>query len=115
MTERNQAQREVQLLREVALEASEADDLQSALRLVLIHIGEATGLEMGVAWLPNAARTHLEPRCIWTKSDEDAARYRQGIPAALARGEGLAGTSSSPPCSGKTSVTSTPTPASSSR
>jgi len=94
VTERNRAHEEVQLLHKVALAASEADDLHSALRVVLIHIGEVTGLEMGVAWLPNAARTHLDHRCIWTKSgsDEDAARYRQGIPATLARGEGQAGT-----------------------
>ncbi|HEX9576844.1 MAG TPA: ATP-binding protein [Myxococcales bacterium] len=91
VSDRHRGAEELQLLHLVALEANEAEDLNAALQLVLAKICEATGWAGGVAWMPNAAGTAIEPRCLWARHQSVLERFSSVVPRSLARGQGLAG------------------------
>lgn len=51
---------ELGLLQAITLELATATDLAAALKIVVGHVCERTGWELGVAWLPKKDRTALE-------------------------------------------------------
>lgn len=62
-------ERELRLLKNVAVATSEARDLRSALMATLREIGESTRWEHGEAWSPNDGTGELAGVVTWTRSD----------------------------------------------
>jgi diguanylate cyclase (GGDEF)-like protein/PAS domain S-box-containing protein len=65
ITERKHAQSGAALLQSTTLAIGQAQDMDSALRIVLRKICESTGWRFGQAWLPSAAGNALERRVGW--------------------------------------------------
>ena len=65
ITEQHRAEEEAQLLLAVALAMAEAEDLSSALAVVLREVCLATGWDMGQMWLPRADGAVLECAPAW--------------------------------------------------
>jgi len=75
-TERRRAEEESNLLRTVALEVSEAEDLSSALRVVLCRVCEATNWAIGQVWVPSVDGTVLECSPAWCTTVDNLAAFR---------------------------------------
>lgn len=58
--EARQKERELDLIRDIALSVTEAQDLKAALKITVTDICEATGWDYGEVWLPNQGSTALE-------------------------------------------------------
>lgn len=65
ITEQHRAQEEARLLLAVALAMAKAEDLSSALAVVLREICLATGWDLGQVWLPRADGAVLECAPVW--------------------------------------------------
>ena len=76
ITERKRAEEESRLLQSISLAVNEAQDLDSALALVLRTICEATGWALGQAWLPSSDATHLECSPAWYTTLNAADQFR---------------------------------------
>jgi PAS domain S-box-containing protein len=63
--ERRQAQEQVSLLQTIAMEVGSADDLSSALAVVLHRVCEKTGWAIGQAWIPRSDGTALDCSPAW--------------------------------------------------
>jgi len=65
ITEQHRAQEEARLLAAVALAMASAEDLSSALSVVLREVCLATGWDLGQVWLPRADGATLECAPVW--------------------------------------------------
>jgi PAS domain S-box-containing protein len=74
ITERKQAEEESNLLRTLALEIGKAEDLDSALGVVLHRVCEATGWAIGQARIPSDDRTVLVCSEAWYTTAENGAK-----------------------------------------
>jgi signal transduction protein with GAF and PtsI domain len=63
--ERRQAGEQVSLLQTIAMEVGAADDLSSALAVVLRRVCEKTGWAIGQAWIPRSDGTALDCSPAW--------------------------------------------------
>jgi PAS domain S-box-containing protein len=63
--ERRQAQEQVSLLQTIAMEVGAADDLSSALAVVLRRVCEKTGWAVGQAWIPRSDGAVLDCSPAW--------------------------------------------------
>jgi sigma-B regulation protein RsbU (phosphoserine phosphatase) len=92
ITERKRAEEESRLLQSISLAVNEAQDLDSALSIVLRTVCEATGWALGQAWLPSSDSSHLQCSPAWFTSIEGSAQFRSVSEAQQFKaGEGLPG------------------------
>lgn len=73
---RKRSEQELHLLQTITLEISEANDLHSALEIVLRRICEATGWIVGQAWIPNPEQTALLCNPSWYAGALGLERFR---------------------------------------
>lgn len=76
ITERKRAEEENNLLRTIALEVGEAEDLDSALRATLQKVCEVTGWVVGQAWVPSADGKVLLCSPAWYADSENLTEFR---------------------------------------
>jgi len=76
LTDRKRAEDDSRLLRDVALAASEAEDLDSALSIALRAVCETTDWSIGQIWMPKADGSVLECSHIWYAEAENFAGFR---------------------------------------
>ena len=57
---RRESEEQLSLLQAITGELATATDLSAALKIVVRHVCEKTGWQVGVAWLPNKDRTALQ-------------------------------------------------------
>ncbi|HEY3119298.1 MAG TPA: PAS domain S-box protein [Vicinamibacteria bacterium] len=76
ITDRKRAEEETRLLQALALAIGEAPDLESALRLALQRVCEATGWVLGQAWLPDGDGSALTCSPAWYAQAADLGRFR---------------------------------------
>src|SRR3989440_5547747 len=92
ISERKRAEEESRLLQSISLAVNEAQDLDSALGLVLRTICEATGWALGQAWLPSSDGSRLECSPAWYTTLNAADQFRASSEAStLKPGTGLPG------------------------
>ena len=92
ITERKRAEEESRLLQSISLAVNEAQDLDSALSIVLRTVCEATGWALGQAWLPSSDSSHLQCSPAWFTSIEGSAQFRSVSEGQQFKaGEGLPG------------------------
>src|SRR5438477_926948 len=92
ITERKRAEEESRLLQSISLAVNEAQDLDSAVGLVLRTICEATGWALGQAWLPSGDGSHLDCSPAWYTTLTGADQFRAlSEESALKPGKGLPG------------------------
>src|SRR5439155_24073167 len=92
ITERKRAEEESRLLQSISLAVNEAQDLDSALGLVLRTICEATGWALGQAWLPSSDASHLECSPAWYTTVNASDQFRAvSEDLKCSPGEGLPG------------------------
>jgi sigma-B regulation protein RsbU (phosphoserine phosphatase) len=92
ITERKRAEEESRLLQSISLAVNEAQDLDSALSIVLRTVCEATGWALGQAWLPSRDRSHLQCSPAWFTSIEGSEQFRSvSEEQQFKAGEGLPG------------------------
>ncbi|HSE86704.1 MAG TPA: PAS domain S-box protein, partial [Candidatus Binatia bacterium] len=90
--ERRQAQEQVSLLQTIAMEVGAADDLSSALEVVLRHVCETTGWLIGQAWIPRHDGTVLDCSPAWFAIAPGLEKFRRYSEATtFPRGSGLPG------------------------
>jgi len=75
--ERRQAQEQVSLLQTIAMEVGAADDLSSALKVVLHRVCEKTGWVIGQAWIPRQDGTVLDCSPAWFAVAPGLEKFRQ--------------------------------------
>ena len=75
VTERKRAEEESRLLRTIALAVSQAEDLDSALRVVLRLVCEATDWVIGQAWVPSGDGTVLVSGPVWHTGADGLAEF----------------------------------------
>ncbi|MBI5782661.1 MAG: EAL domain-containing protein [Gammaproteobacteria bacterium] len=91
IAERERAEQEVRLLQTMTLAVSEAEDLHTALEVVLRKLCESTGWLLGQAWMPGESE-RLECVPSWHCSAEGLERFRQmSLDMTFAQGSGLPG------------------------
>ncbi len=91
IAERQRAEQEVRLLQTTTVAVSEAEDLHTALQVVLRKVCESTGWILGQAWMPGES-DRLECVPSWHSSVEELDRFRQtSLDMTFARGSGLPG------------------------
>jgi phosphoserine phosphatase RsbU/P len=92
ITERRRAEEESRLLQTISVAVNAAQDLDTALELVLRTVCEATGWAIGQAWLPNDDHLVLNWTSAWHRPDARLARFRAASQKFHFRpGEGLPG------------------------
>lgn len=92
ITERKRAEEESRLLQSISLAVNEAQDLDSAMGLVLRTICEATGWALGQAWLPSGDASHLACSPAWHSTINGADKFRAVSEASTFKpGQGLPG------------------------
>jgi len=74
ITERKQAEEEIQLLQTITQAISEASDFHSALSVALNKVCEATSWDFGEAWVKSADGTVLEGSPAWCSSKKSEER-----------------------------------------
>jgi signal transduction histidine kinase len=79
--ERRQAQEQLSLLQTITMEAHAADDLPSALEVVLRRVCETTGWVIGQAWIPRHDGTALECSPSWFSMATGLEPFRQSSAA----------------------------------
>ncbi len=67
---------QLNLLQTITMEVAAANDLSSALEVVLRRVCEKTGWVLGQAWVPNQARTVLECGPVWFCGETDLKQFR---------------------------------------
>jgi PAS domain S-box-containing protein len=78
ITERRKAEEEVRLLQFITMEISLAQDLSSALEVVMRRVCQSTGWTLGQAWVPNEDGTVLECSSTWFSRAEGVEAFRLG-------------------------------------
>ena len=73
---RKESEEQLSLLQSITRELATATDLPAALKIVVRHVCEKTGWELGVAWIPNNDRTLLECDSIWAGESPDLREFR---------------------------------------
>ena len=92
ITERKRAEEESRLLQSISLAVNEAQDLDSALSIVLRTVCEATGWALGQAWLPSRDGSHLECNPAWFNGISGSGQFRSlSEQSRFNPGEGLPG------------------------
>ena len=92
ITERRRAEEEVRLLQVITMEAALAQDLSSALEVVIRRVCQSTGWALGQSWLPGEDGTILECSPTWFTSVEGLEEFRLGSEnTRLPSGVGLPG------------------------
>lgn len=92
ITERRRAEEESRLLQTISVAVNAAQDLDTALELVLRTVCEASGWAIGQAWLPNDDHLILNWTSAWHRPDARLARFRAASQKFHFRpGEGLPG------------------------
>jgi phosphoserine phosphatase RsbU/P len=92
ITERRRAEEESRLLQTISVAVNAAQDLDTALQLVLRTVCEATGWAIGQAWLPTRDHLVLQWTSAWHRPDARLARFRAASQRFRFRpGEGLPG------------------------
>jgi diguanylate cyclase (GGDEF)-like protein/PAS domain S-box-containing protein len=87
ITDRRRAEEESRLLQTITLAVSETDDLTSALRVLLRQVCEATGWDLGHAWVISADGSHLESSGAWYGHTPAAEPFR-ALTATITYGPG---------------------------
>lgn len=67
---------QLNLLQTITLEVAAADDLSSALKIVLRQVGEKTGWALGQAWVPNKDGSVLVCDSVWFCGEGDLQDFR---------------------------------------
>jgi PAS domain S-box-containing protein len=75
--ERIQREEQLSLLQTITLEVAAADDLLSALEVVLRRVCEKTGWVIGQAWMPNGDQTLLECGPAWMGGNGELDKFRE--------------------------------------
>ena len=75
--ERRQAQDQVSLLQTITMEVAAANDLSSALEVVIRRVCEKTGWEIGQAWIPRHDGTVLDCSPAWFCAAPGLEKFRQ--------------------------------------
>jgi len=92
VTERKRAEEEIRLLQTITLAVSAAEDLNSALGVVLRKVCETTGWVLGEAWVPRSDGSHLEFSSAWYTSIEGLEKFiKASEEFTFASGVGLPG------------------------
>src|SRR6266496_481360 len=92
ITERKRAEEESRLLQSISLAVNEAQDLDSALSIVLRTVCEATGWALGQAWLPSSDSSHLQCSPAWYTTLNAADQFRAvSETSTFKAGQGLPG------------------------
>lgn len=92
VTERRQADEKTRLLQSITTAVSVAEDVRSALGVVMAQVCQATGWALAEAWVPRPDGKRLEWCGASQGSDEGFARFRQVAErSTFAPGEGLPG------------------------
>jgi PAS domain S-box-containing protein len=73
---RKESEEQLSLLQTITSELATATDLSTALKIVVRHVCEKTGWELGVAWLPNKDRTALQCDSIWAGDAPELKEFR---------------------------------------
>jgi PAS domain S-box-containing protein len=77
VTERRHAEDKVALTRELALSIAEAGTVDDAVELALRAICERTGWDLGQAWVPVPAASHLECSSSWFADSSEIEPFRK--------------------------------------
>jgi len=92
ITERRRAEEEVGLLQAITLEVAVAQDLSTALEVVLRRVCETTGWLIGQAWLPRPDGTAVDCSSAWFSTASGLDEFRLGsVNASFPPGVGLPG------------------------
>lgn len=90
--ERRQAEAEMQLLRDVAIGVGVAEDMEQALRHVLIQICNTTEWDFAEIWIPDQEQNHLICYPAWFTRRPGMEEFRKvSLPLTFAKGEGFPG------------------------
>src|SRR5262245_55121600 len=90
--ERRQAQEQLSLLQTITMEVGAANDLSSALEVVLRRVCKTTGWVIGQAWTPRHDGTVLECSLAWFSMATGLEKFRQNSEAmTFLPGAGLPG------------------------
>jgi phosphoserine phosphatase RsbU/P len=92
ITERRRAEEESRLLQTISVAVNAAQDLDTALELVLRTVCEASGWAIGQAWVPTEDQLLLNWTSAWHRPDTRLARFRTASQRfRFKKGEGLPG------------------------
>jgi PAS domain S-box-containing protein len=76
VTERTLAEERITLLQSITVDVAAAEDLSSALEVVLRRVCEKTGWALGQAWIPNDEGTALDCCPAWFATDPNLEEFR---------------------------------------
>jgi PAS domain S-box-containing protein len=92
ITERKEVEERIRLLQKITMDVAAAEDLSSALGVVLRDVCEMTGWALGQAWLPNEDDHTLARSSAWYAATSDLDQFRVSTKDFTFRpGEGLLG------------------------
>lgn len=92
ITERKQAEERIRLLQKTTVDVAAAEDLSSALSVVLRDICELTGWSLGQAWIPNEQENALIRSSAWYAATPGLDHFRESTERfTFKSGEGLPG------------------------
>ena len=72
---RSESEEQLSLLQTITRQLAAADDLSSALKIVLREVCEKTGWELGQAWVPNKDDSALVCDTDWFRGEGDLKRF----------------------------------------